>query len=190
MTNFIPNRNLMWLNSLYSLMYRNTYHVTFFTLPSTFRYHDDDFLSQFVISSGAHISPLPCWVSSYPHLQFILSHPASHLISSYKLSHLFVEVTAILSHPIFSLSHLISSYKLSISSYKVRVILSHLYSFLKSSYPISSWLEKRTYRIHLQLITFLRKSILNSKLFLGNLSSTQNFSWEIYLQLKSFFEKS
>ena len=59
MTNFIPNRNFMWLNSLYSLMYRNTYHVTFFTLPSTFRYHDYNFLSQTVISSGAHSSPLP-----------------------------------------------------------------------------------------------------------------------------------
>ena len=43
-TIFIPNRNFIWLNSLYSLMYRNTYHVTFFTLLSTFRYHNFVFL--------------------------------------------------------------------------------------------------------------------------------------------------
>ena len=35
---FYPKRNFIWLNSLYSLMYRNTYHVTFLILPSTFQF--------------------------------------------------------------------------------------------------------------------------------------------------------
>ena len=46
MTFCIPNRNFILLNSLYSVMYRNTYHVTIFSLPSIFRYQSDDFISK------------------------------------------------------------------------------------------------------------------------------------------------